>query len=126
MWCPECEDVFDVLHCPLCGAEMDFGELSEFTDAPEDERPAPVLPGWLQPVFEAHSALGRDQRGVPTVVEQRAWLDEHEITDLDERRVWQALWAAISAAEMSERAKTAERIADRSDADRPGSSADER
>lgn len=55
------------------------------------------LPDHLAIVYESYASLGRDSNGRPTWQEIVAFLDEHGIDDVDERRVWQLLFRVISA-----------------------------
>jgi hypothetical protein len=54
--------------------------------------------------------LGADANGKPLFSEQRAFLDEHHVTDDEERRLWTALWLVITAAAASERIKRLENV----------------
>lgn len=98
--------------CPRCNSEQgEKRDRSEFIAIPPDreaeDKPEPLVPWWLWVVYAAHGMLGADERGVPTVAEQREWLDEYHVFDVDERRLWVLYWAAITAGQQEERGRKA-------------------
>jgi hypothetical protein len=93
---------------------MEFGDLSEFVDIPtdraEEDKPAPVLPPRLIPVYIAHGELGTDESGRPTVEERQRLLDEMGVTDPAERECWWFLWGEITQAQVVETKRYADSI----------------
>lgn len=99
--------------CPACGhRKFSRKDLSDFVEIdPErqhEDVPAPALPGYLQVVYDSHGTLGVDDVGKPTWAEIRHFLDEHEVFDLDERRLWESLWMAVTAGQLSVQARQGE------------------
>lgn len=88
--------------CPKCGAPGHGMDRSEVLNCPEEDRPEPWLPDWLWPVYATHSQLGTDANGRPTIEEQEAFFRQYGIESQGERRVWMALWQAVTGAKLAE------------------------